>query len=232
MRRFIFISLFLLSATAGFAQTQIQNSGWLTFVNTTKIDKNWGFTLDAQLRSADNWAYIRNVLIRPGISYALTNRSTISAGYLYATTHTESAIGNTTFLEQRVYEQYIFNHKLKSSFAMHRLRLEQRFIETAGNDIFAQRLRYLFRIVKPLAPYKESFNKGLFVALQDEIFLNVQSKELLNKSLFDQNRLYLAIGYRVSKSLDIEGGYLNQYINAIGNNTSNRVAQLAIYTRF
>lgn len=232
MKRSVIITLLFLSAKTLFAQTTIQNAGWLTLVNNTKLDGKWGLTLDAQFRSADNWSYIRNILVRPGISYALTDRSMLSAGYLYSTLHTRLATGNTTFTEQRAYEQYNFNHKLKSSFVTHRLRLEQRFIETATNDIFAQRFRYMVRLLKPLTPYKDSFDKGIFVALQDEVFLNIQNKDQLNNSVFDQNRFYIAIGYRLSKKIDLEGGYLNQYINNIGNNTSNRVAQLAIYTRF
>jgi len=50
--------------------------------------------------------------------------------------------------------------------------------------------------------------------------------------LFDQNRAYLAVGYRFSKAFDVEAGYLNQTINSASNNIMNNVAQLALYTRF
>ncbi|MNR03834.1 hypothetical protein D3C85_1197500 [compost metagenome] len=72
----------------------------------------------------------------------------------------------------------------------------------------------------------------MFAALQNELLFNIQNKEQLNGSLFDQNRAYLAVGYRVSKSFDIEAGYLNQRIKGANNNTVNNVAQLALYTRF
>jgi hypothetical protein len=72
----------------------------------------------------------------------------------------------------------------------------------------------------------------MFAALQNELFFNVQNKKQLNGSLFDQNRAYLALGYRVSKSFDIEAGYLNQAIKGANANTVNNVAQLALYTRF
>ncbi|RZK56116.1 MAG: DUF2490 domain-containing protein, partial [Pedobacter sp.] len=140
---------------------------------------------------------------------------------------------NTVLTENRIWEQYIFAHKLKSSFVSHRARLEQRFIEqTNGDEIFAQRFRYFVRLMQPLQGKVEVFSKGPFVALQNEVFLNIQNKELLNNSLFDQNRLYIAGGYRFSKHIDLEAGYLNQYTNGIARNTSNRVAQLALYTRF
>jgi len=233
MKKFILASLLLIVALNGAAQTQIQNSGWLTLINNTKFNEKWGVALDLQVRSADNWSYVRNILIRPGITYYFNGSTNATAGYLYAPTRTQTPTGDFTLLEQRIWEQLAYSHKIKSSFATHRVRLEQRFIETnGGGDIFAQRFRYFFRLIKPLQDYKETFDKGIFVALQNELFFNIQSKDQLNKSLFDQNRFYIAAGYRVSKKLDIEAGYLNQYINGATTNTSNRVAQFAIYTRF
>ncbi|TKC13218.1 DUF2490 domain-containing protein [Pedobacter polaris] len=216
------------------AQTQIQNSGWLFILNSTKLSEKWGIHFDLQARSADNWSYLRNVLIRPGITYYINNRNNATIGYLLATTKTETfGAPDINTNEHRIWEQYIFTHKLKSSFITHRGRVEQRFIEQAnGNDIFAQRFRYFFRLMLPLQGKVGVFDKGAFVALQNEVFLNIQNKELLNDSLFDQNRFYIAGGYRFSKKLDLEVGYLNQYSNGKTINTSNRVAQLALYTRF
>jgi len=216
------------------AQTNIQNSGWLFILNSTKLSEKWGLHLDVQARSADNWGYVRNILVRPGLTYFINNKNNVTVGYLLATTKTE-LIGapdiNTN--EHRIWEQYIFTHKLKSSFIAHRARLEQRFIEqTNGDEIFAQRFRYFVRLLQPLQGKVEVFSKGPFVALQNEVFLNIQNKELLNNSLFDQNRLYIAGGYRFSKKVDLEAGYLNQYTNGVARNTSNRVVQLALYTRF
>jgi hypothetical protein len=73
---------------------------------------------------------------------------------------------------------------------------------------------------------------GIFAALQNEVFLNLQHKDQLNGKVFDQNRAYLALGYRFSKKFDLEAGYLNQAIRGASVNTSNNVIQLALYTRF
>ncbi|MBB2146768.1 DUF2490 domain-containing protein [Pedobacter sp. LMG 31464] len=216
------------------AQTNIQNSGWLGLFNSTKFNEKWGFAFDAQFRSSDNWEYVRNVLIRPGITYYINNKNNVTAGYLYTTTYNKLVgTSNNTLTEHRAWEQYVLSHKLRSSFVSHRFRLEQRFIEQAnGDEIFAQRFRYFVRLIQPLQGNVDVFNEGAFVALQNEVFFNIQNKEKLNNSLFDQNRFYIAGGYRFSKKVDIEAGYLNQYTNGIARNTSNRVAQLALYTRF
>lgn len=235
MRRIAVIALVLFLAVNKLsAQTYQQNSGWLAFFNSTKFNKKWGLALDVQVRTADDWGYVRNTLFRPGLTYYLNDKSNVTAGYMLATTNNKfSPIPNKqTLLEHRIWEQYIINHKISSVFAMHRFRLEQRFIETNGDDIFSQRLRYFFRLIQPLQKKQDTFTKGAFLALQNETFFNIQNKDLLNKSIFDQNRAYLAAGYRFSKKVDIEAGYLNQASKGITGTTLNNVVQLALYTRF
>lgn len=233
MKRLIFSFLFSLLVLNGFSQQVKQNSGWFLFLNSTKFNDKWGMHLDVQLRSADDWDGVRNFLFRPGVTYYINKNSNATVGYLLANTFLDQTgpVGQV-LTEHRIWEQYILMHKIKSVAVQHRFRLEQRFIEAAGDDIFSQRLRYFLRGVIPLAETKEAFTKGPFAALQNELFFNVQHRAKLNGKLFDQNRAYGAIGYRFSKSFDVEAGYLNQFINGAGNNTMNHAIQLALYTRF
>jgi len=227
---FLLFSLFVLN---GFTQTLRQNSGWLMFLNSNRFNDKWGLHLDVQLRTADDWDGVRNFLFRPGAIYYINKNSNATLGYLLANTYVkQEGPADNTLTEHRIWEQYIRTHKIKSVYAQHRFRLEQRFIETAGDDVFSQRFRYFFRFVLPLVKAKEAFVKGPFVALQNESFFNVQNKGKLNGELFDQNRAYGAAGYRFSKKFDIEAGYLNQFINGAASNTTNNVVQLAFYTRF
>jgi len=233
MKHFIFTFLFALFFLDGTAQTEKQNAGWFMFLNSTKFNDKWGLHLDVQARTADEWDGVRNLLFRPGATYYINKNSNATLGYLYTNTFLRQEGGAKDMLtEHRVWEQYILTHKIKQAFAQHRFRLEQRFMETSGDGVFSQRLRYFFRVLLPLAPEKEGFVKGPFVALQNELFFNVQHKEQLNGSFFDQNRAYGAVGYRFSRQFDIEAGYLNQFVNGAVNNTMNNVVQLAFYTRF
>jgi hypothetical protein len=74
--------------------------------------------------------------------------------------------------------------------------------------------------------------KVFFAAVQNEVFLNVQNKDEVNGSLFDQNRAYGAAGYRFSPKVDVEAGYLHQSVNGRNFNTNNHIVQVALYTRF
>lgn len=230
MRKLFFLTLLACACNQqASSQTQQQNTGWFLFLNSVKFSQKWGMHLDVQVRSADNWEEVRNTLIRPGLTYYINKNNNVTLGYLLNTTFNN----NTTLNEHRIWQQYIRAHQFKSAFVSHRFRLEQRFIERANSkDVFAQRFRYFVRVIQPLKKYEQTFTKGAFVALQNEAFLNIQNKNELNNSLFDQNRAYLALGYRFSKQFDMEAGYLNQAVKGKQINNANQVAQLALYTRF
>ena len=67
----------------------------------------------------------------------------------------------------------------------------------------------------------------MFAAVQNEIFFHTA-----NGGAFDQNRAYIAAGYRMSRQLDLEMGYMNQYIaGADGASTNNHILQVATYIR-
>lgn len=228
MKRIVFLVAFLLLSTYHLsAQIKNENSGWFFILNSTKFNEKWGMHLDVQVRSTDNWGAVKNVVFRPGITYYIDKKQNVTAGYLLASTDN----GVKTFFEQRIWEQYLLTHKINSVFTVHRFRLEQRFLDQP-NDNFTQRLRYFVRLVKPLQKTEQAFVKGAFLVLQNEVFFNIQNKGLINNSLFDQNRLYLGAGYRFSKKVDLEAGYLNQAVHGKTQNTVNNVTQLALYTRF
>ena len=239
MKRIFLAAFFCVITSSLFAQTVNQNSGWFLFLNSTKFNDKWGMHFDLQLRSEDNWDGLRNLLVRPGVTYYINKNSNATVGYLFTQTYLPNDIlvgaapMKNTLTEHRIWQQYIYNHQpWKNATLSHRFRLEQRFIERQTDDLFSQRLRYFFRLVQPLQKQEAGFTKGMFVALQNELFFNIQNNDDLNGSAFDQNRAYLAAGYRFSKKMDIEAGYLNQTINGRTSNTVNNIVQLAVYTRF
>ena len=230
---FLLIVVIMLSAGVS-AQTVHQNTGWFAWFNSYKLSGHWRLHFDGQLRSADNWDYVKTVLVRPGITYAFNSRNAVALGYAYIATYNRPAANasKTRLDESRIWEQYINTTKIGRASLQNRARLEQRFIERATENVFSQRLRYWVRTMIPFIKPKTSFNKGFFGAVQNEIFLNVQNKDKINESLFDQNRAYLAIGYRFSPKIDIDAGYMNQFVKGATTDVSNNIIQMAVYTRF
>ena len=98
-------------------------------------------------------------------------------------------------------------------------------------SVYANRFPYFIRNLLPFKQQK-TFSHGMFAALQNEVIVNIGNTANVNGKFFDQNRLYLAMGYRLHSSFDLETGHLNQYIS--GRNRAfrnNRVWQVAGYLR-
>jgi hypothetical protein len=228
---FCFVTIILPSKLI--AQSSNQNSGWTALFHSQKFNNKIGAHFDFQVRSADDFDYVRNILIRPGITWFIDGNKNATLGYaLILTNQRLEGAANDQLTESRIWEQFIFNQKIGKIPLAHRFRLEQRFIETPLEDVFSNRIRYFIRSVIPLTPQEDKFNTGLFMALQNEVFLNLQNKDKLNGHIFDQNRAYAALGYRLSPKMDIEAGYLNQAIKGRSSNTANHAVQVAFYTRF
>lgn len=224
--------------TATLAQTQ--HSGWLASFNTIKLNDKFSLHAESQLRITDNADQIQTLILRPGLNYHINKSLTITGGYAFIPNR--RTIGKTASLlsEHRIWQQLLYNQKISTVSVSHRLRFEQRFIpkaKLAGTELNtngydkAYRLRYFIRNIVPLVK-QETFNKGWFVALQNEVFLNVGNKSAVNGRFFDQNRAYGAIGYRVSKKFDVEAGYLNQYSKTRNSFANNHVFQIAFYRKF
>ncbi|WP_183563189.1 DUF2490 domain-containing protein [Mucilaginibacter sp. SP1R1] len=232
------VLLVLFLAPARLLAQDNQFSGWGALFHTQKLSEHWGYAVDIQFRSHDELSYLKHTLLRPSATYYFANNKIGALGYAYIATNGRNTAGDKTFRpEHRIWQQYTYSHKVgKNTVLSHRFRLEQRFLgNTAANkndQYFAQRFRYFARGVIPFKNDSAVFTKGAFLALQNEVFVNVQHKNKVNKHFFDQNRAYVAVGYRISKMVDVETGYLNQYIKQAESYTINHVAQLAFYTRF
>ncbi|PVD50683.1 DUF2490 domain-containing protein [Terrimonas sp.] len=236
------IILFLVLAAGmvmnGMAQSQF--SGWLAAFNTIKLNNNFSFYSDVQVRSNDQWQHMQSLLLRPGLNYNIAKNKMLTAGYGYISNRRTVSEVSGYMPEHRIWEQFIVSHPVAFTSLLHRFRVEQRFIGTPvienndlkrDNYVYANRFRYFFRTIVPLSGEKK-FEKGMFASLQNEVFLNFGNKRNVNGKTFDQNRAYASVGYRVSKTFDIETGYMNQYVS--GKNdaiTNNHILQLATYLR-
>lgn len=231
----LFLLLLLIIPAELFAQDN-RFSGWGALFHTQRFSPKWGASFDAQFRTANQYSYLQNVLVRPSMNYYFDNNKMAALGYAYIATNGVTEAGEDTFRpESRIWEQLIINTKLTNTATLqHRFRLEQRFLgnTTARNDhYFSQRLRYFARAVIPLKS-SQTFTEGPFLGLQNEIMFNVQNNHKVNKHFFDQNRAYVALGYRLEKKIDIEFGYLNQFVQQTSATYFNHVLQAVVYTRF
>lgn len=223
--------LFLTCIFKGYAQTETQYAGWLALSHKQNIAGKWGFLFDAQYRTDKQFSQTSNYFFRPGITYEIVKKQSAGAGYMVFGSYEEEQNNRIFYVENRIWEQYQLKTEIGKSSLSNRLRLEQRFINVK-NGGFSQRLRYYIRSQVPLVRVDTVFTHGIYAALQNELFVNVQHRERAGNSFLDQNRSYASFGYRFSKKIDVELGYQLVYSKDREGNLRNNVFQLAIYTDF
>lgn len=234
------IATVLLFQSTSWAQTNTQ-TGWFAGFNTIRLSAKTSLHAELQLRSTDDLQAMQTVLPRVGINYQTGKRTILTGGYAYIFNRSVVNGQSKLLAEHRLWQQFVINQPVAKNTLTHRFRLEERWVPKAANDngevvvaerLFSMRLRYFARMILPLQK-SAAFSKGAFIALQEEVFANVVNSNNVNGKFFDQNRAYIALGYRLSKKADIELGYLNQFTSAKepSPNVMNHVFQIATYTR-
>ena len=209
----------------------VEYNGWLFWSHQQKLSERWQFSADVQVRSADKLDYINTLLIRPGIGYKLTDNQTLTFGYTYFGTWETEHDSKIYEPENRIFEQYQVENEIQRTELTNRFRYEQRFISQQNGNVFAQRFRYYINAQIPLF-VNPLFTKGLYLAVQNELFLNVQGKDKINNHFFDQNRIYAGPGYRLNEKTDLEAGYMYRYQIDKETNLQNNILQISLKTSF
>jgi len=223
--RLFSLLLILCAATTATAQnTRINDDnqiGWLAGFFTFKLNDAWGIHSEYQWRRENFVTEWQQGLLRVGVNYQPNPKVQFRAGYAWIETYPYgdypiNALGKD-FTEHRVFQAATLTDKPGRIEVSHRFMLEQRWIGrystpalTREDDyFFVNRLRYLFRMQYPLKGNTLD-DKEFYAAAYDEIFIGFGKN--VNENVFDQNRIGLLLGYRVSNKFRIEGGFLNQIV--------------------
>jgi hypothetical protein len=198
------IILILLTPISLFAQkSDIGN--WLIYFGDKKINDQLNWHHEVQYRNFNFIGDVEQLLLRTGLGYNLSeNNNNILLGYsfIYNEPYIANSIKKTSNSEHRFFQQFITRQAFEQFYLQHRYRFEQRFIE---ND-FNLRLRY-FIAVNIFLNNKEQTNNTFYLSAYNEIFINVK------QNYFDRNRLYGGIGFKFSKNIKAEIGFMNQLTN-------------------
>lgn len=195
------IMLTLIIASSSSILAQDSNFGnWMIYFGNKQFNSKWNLHHEVQYRNYNAIGDLEQLLLRTGLGYNLTEKTNLLLGYGYILSENYIANTDETFQvnEHRIYQQLITKQTFKNVSIQHRYRFEQRFVE----EDFRLRLRYFLGINVPLS--KKETNRW-YLSAYNEIFLNTES------SIFDRNRLYGGFGYKISKSVRMELGYMNQF---------------------
>ena len=200
----IFLFVFLLVGINDSVYSQKSEIGnWFIYFGNQKINKNWNWHNEIQYRNYDFIGDTNQLLLRTGIGYNLTeNNNNVLLGYAFV--NTQKYIPNSDQKqesnEHRIFQQFITKQNFGRFYFLHRYRIEERFL----TDDFQMRLRYFLNLNIPLN--KKTLDKNaIYLSTYNEIFVNTENP------LFDRNRVYVGLGYKINRNIKIELGYMNQF---------------------
>jgi hypothetical protein len=203
MKKIIFLLLFVIPFTSLAQESNLGN--WLIYFGNKKIDSDFNLHHEVQYRNYNGIGDLEQLLLRTGIGYNLTeNNSNLLLGYGFINSQNyvndEDKIGIN---EHRIYQQFISRQSLGIVKLQHRYRFEQRWIEDTDLRV---RFRYFLSINIPFSN-KDILENSWYLSAYNEIFINSESE------LFDRNRTYLGLGYKLNDFAKFELGYMNQFLN-------------------
>jgi hypothetical protein len=215
------VVLLMILAVAGYGQNDrvndYNNTNWLQSINTIRLDKKWSIHAEHQWRRTNGLKYWQQSLLRVGANYKLNDQVTLHSGYAWVETFPYGDFpiaANGTFPEHRIYEQLSLRQPAGKLVFSHRFRIEQRWLGRVVNQggerevegwIFLHRFRYQLRATYPLS---NKTTQQPYLVAADEVFIGAGKNVGVN--IFDQNRIFLLLGYKFNNNISIEGGYFNQ----------------------
>ncbi len=174
---------------------------WGMYFGTNRVSDKFSIHTEAQFRFYEVGSNFNQLLLRTGVNYDISEKAMVTLGYGYISTDptfTEPP-GEENIVENRIYQQFVLRNSVGKFKFSHRYRIEQRFIDNPlTGKVTEHRARYFLRVTYPLGPL-------WFLTAYDEIFINLQ------EPLFGQNRLYGAVGYKASKNVSVQLGYLKNH---------------------
>jgi hypothetical protein len=188
---------------------------WTNASVTVKLSDKWRLSQEVTGRFSDNRNGLYEIESNTLLGYRLNKVVTVWAGYTHDPQYSG---GDFTVMEHRAREQVTFD-----GFAMigkgklsGRVRTEQRWRD--GVDGTGWRVRPYLKYSVPIAG-KTAVN------LSTEPFFNLNTNTFQRKSGLDRVRNLITISTPVSKTLTLEGGYMNQHgFVSGGPDTSDNIA--------
>jgi hypothetical protein len=213
-KHLLFLILIIISFVRVGAQTTRMQESWLDYLNQNRYTDKWGSWIDVQSKLKDHYINAINANeFTLGASY-FPNKNFKYTGAVTYVDQFPSTGKNYHLAEYRPWQQIQYTFQKPTSQWLQWLRLEERFKQTAINNLssdnydFTYRLRYFLLAQFPLTQHK--YEKGsLSFVTSEELYVNFGKNIVYNT--FDQNRFFLGFYYYLNKDNILQLGYTNLY---------------------
>ena len=214
MKKLILLLIFILPLTVLGQDSNLGN--WIIYFGNKRISPKWNWHHEVQYRNYNFAGDLEQLLLRTGMGYNLTennNNILLGYGYILSQNYIDDTDDKQDVNEHRIYQQFITRQRFGRVNIQHRYRFEQRFVESD----FRLRFRYFLALNVPLNN-QEMADKTWYGSAYNEIFLNTEKDRV-----FDRNRLYFGLGYKLSKTFRFEFGYMNQFLPGFSRDQLNMI---------
>ena len=210
---FFFMSNFLLAQKNSLGSWNIVNLKYT-------INEKWSFFGEAQIRSLSFYNQFHYHEYKAGVNYKAHPNVLLTLAAGNYDTYKEG--GNFKLPknndEFRIWPQITLTQFIKKLKIDQRYRAEFRFTKNG----YRNRYRYRAGISYPFGNSKKGY-KPFLINASNEIFFT--DKE----PYFERNRLLVSLGYKLSKQLAVQVGYLHQFDYKINDETGRDFLQLGLY---
>ncbi|MBL4705955.1 MAG: DUF2490 domain-containing protein [Flavobacteriales bacterium] len=198
MTKFYIVAFLVFSGINSMAQSPANQLGnWIMYFGTNPISgTNLSLHTEYQVRLYEPLGELQQTLGRIGLNYHKNDHAhTIGVGRVLTNDY-GLAFNENPIIENRIWQQFAFDHDIGIFEFEQRTRFEQRWIRDASTS-FSLRARH-----RILVKYK--LNQRFFLSAYDELFMAI------NAQPFDQNRLYGGLGFKLGHYVSLQSGFLRQ----------------------
>ena len=217
MKKIILVIILLLPSFL-LAQKKVENQQliWYGYYNNLKFNENWNLYSEIQERQFYNPTAQHQLVFRSNLERKLIADWNASVGMtlFLQNPNTPNSESNLTVPELR--PDIGFSNKQKLGFLTinHRYKAEARFFHDVENNRLVggyrfSNFRFRYQLGLDIPIWKNEKQQTIIVKIKDEIMFNAGNK--IVKNTFDQNRIYLAVNYKLNASYAFELGYMNWF---------------------
>ena len=200
------------------AQKKVENQQliWYGYYNNLKLNENWSLNSEIQERQFYNPTAQHQLVFRSNLERKVFAdwKASVGMTLFFQNPNTPNSESNLTVPELR--PDIGFNNKQKLGFLTinHRYKAEARFFHDVENNRLVggyrfSNFRFRYQLGLDIPIWKNEKQQTIIVKIKDEIMFNAGNK--IVKNTFDQNRIYLAVNYKLNNSYAVELGYMNWF---------------------
>lgn len=189
---------------------------WYGYYNSLKFNEKWSLNSEIQERQFYQPTAQHQLVFKTNLERKLIGDWNASVGMTYFLQNPNHPTSESNLTVPELRPDIGFGNKQKLGIVTinHHYKAEARFFHDVENNRLVggyrfSNFRLRYQVGLDFLIWKNEREQVFVAKIKDEIMFNVGNKMV--KNTFDQNRIYLAINYKINNSYTVELGYMNWF---------------------